>query len=66
MKNDKRTSYITPKLEIFAVESNDVVTTSIVIVPGDAPGTTPSTPPSTPPSNGSGGFIADDNYLEIW
>lgn len=62
MKNDKRTSYITPTLEIFVVECNDVVTTSGVIVPGDAPGTTPS----APPSNGSGGFIADDNLLETW
>ncbi len=62
MKNDKITSYITPKLEIIAVECNDIVTASSGTLPGDAPGTTPSTPPSNVP----GGFIADDNFLGNW
>lgn len=62
MKNDKKTSYIAPMLEVINIECNDIVATSGVILPGDAPGTTPS----TPPSNASGGFIADDNFLGTW
>lgn len=62
MKNDNLAPYITPMLEVIKVECNDIVTTSGVILPGDAPGTTPS----APPNNAPGGFIADDNLLEIW
>ena len=62
MKNDNVALYITPMLEVIKVECNDIVTTSSVILPGDAPGNTPS----TPPNNASGGFIADDNFLGIW
>ena len=71
MKNDKITSYITPKLEIIAVECNDVVTTSGIIIPGTNPGTNPddnpSVNPGTPPDNTyPGGYVEDDNFLGTW
>ncbi len=51
MKNVNPTTYVSPKLEIVVLESDDIMSTSGAISPG------------TKPDNG---YVGDDNVLENW
>lgn len=60
MKKEKSTLYISPKIEIAMVECNDIVTVS-------GGSQAPDNPSINPPAvNPPGGYVPDDNIIEIW
>lgn len=50
MKNVNSTPYISPKLDVIALECNDIMTVSSI----------------TPGTGSGGGYVGDDNILENW